>query len=153
MSKRSYHAWKYIPFSNNEQAVLGLPMRLTVSLIIGTVALAAILAYISNPCLFPGKMVVTVSPMVNATDGGNPTEILYHINVTSPEGYPIYGAQVLIKGLSGVVANQTNARGYATVSITVQLEEGVNEGYLDVTVKAPCKETFSQDDLLKIIRG
>jgi hypothetical protein len=112
-------------FIKNEKAVLGLPMRLTVSLIIGTVALVAILSYVMNPCLFPDRMIVSVNPMVNI---------------------------VSIKGLTGIGANHTDENGKTIIQITVKLENGVNEGYLDVSVKAACHETFSQQDMIKILR-
>lgn len=139
-------------FIKNEKAVLGLPMRLTVSLIIGTVALVAILSYVMNPCLFPDRMIVSVNPMVNIVSGNNSTEINITIYVNETNGYPIKDANVIIKGLTGIGANHTDENGKTIIQITVKLENGVNEGYLDVSVKAACHETFSQQDMIKILR-
>lgn len=139
-------------FIKNEKAVLGLPMRLTVSLIIGTVALVAILSYVMNPCLFPDRMIVSVNPMVNIVSGNNSTEINITIYVNETNGYPIKNANVIIKGLTGIGANHTDENGKTIIQITVKLENGVNEGYLDVSVKAACHETFSQQDIIKILR-
>lgn len=139
-------------FIKNEKAVLGLPMRLTVSLIIGTVALVAILSYVMNPCLFPDRMIVSVNPMVNIVSGNNSTEINITIYVNETNGYPIKNANVIIKGLTGIDANHTDENGKTIIQITVKLESGVNEGYLDVSVKAACHETFSQQDMIKILR-
>lgn len=139
-------------FIKNEKAVLGLPMRLTVSLIIGTVALVAILSYVMNPCLFPDRMIVSVNPMVNIVSGNNSTEINITIYVNETNGYPIKNANVIIKGLTGIGANHTDENGKTIIQITVKLESGVNEGYLDVSVKAACHETFSQQDMIKILR-
>ena len=139
-------------FIKNEKAVLGLPMRLTVSLIIGTVALVAILSYVMNPCLFPDRMIVSVNPMVNIVSGNNSTEINITIYVNETNGYPIKNANVIIKGLTGIGANHTDENGKTIIQITAKLENGVNEGYLDVSVKAACHETFSQQDMIKILR-
>lgn len=139
-------------FIKNEKAVLGLPMRLTVSLIIGTVALVAILSYVMNPCLFPDRMIVSVNPMVNIVSGNNSTDINITIYVNETNGYPIKNANVIIKGLTGIGANHTDENGKTIIQITVKLESGVNEGYLDVSVKAACHETFSQQDMIKILR-
>ena len=139
-------------FIKNEKAVLGLPMRLTVSLIIGTVALVAILSYVMNPCLFPDRMIVSVNPMVNIVSGNNSTDVNITIYVNETNGYPIKNANVIIKGLTGIGANHTDENGKTIIQITVKLENGVNEGYLDVSVKAACHETFSQQDMIKILR-
>ena len=139
-------------FIKNEKAVLGLPMRLTVSLIIGTVALVAILSYVMNPCLFPDRIIVSVNPMVNIVSGNNSTDINITIYVNETNGYPIKNANVIIKGLTGIGANHTDENGKTIIQITVKLESGVNEGYLDVSVKAACHETFSQQDMIKILR-
>lgn len=139
-------------FIKNEKAVLGLPMRLTVSLIIGTVALVAILSYVMNPCLFPDRMIVSVNPMVNIVSGNNSTDVNITIYVNETNGYPIKNANVIIKGLTGIGANHTDENGKTIIQITVKLESGVNEGYLDVSVKAACHETFSQQDMIKILR-
>jgi len=139
-------------FIKNEKAVLGLPMRLTVSLIIGTVALVTILSYVMNPCLFPDRMIVSVNPMANIVSGNNSTDINITIYVNETNGYPIKNANVIIKGLTGIGANHTDENGKTIIQMTVKLESGVIEGYLDVSVKAACHETFSQQDMIKILR-
>ena len=47
----------------------------------------------------------------------------------------------------------TDENGTTTIKITAKQESGMNEGYLDVTVKAPCHETFSQQNMIKIIQN
>ena len=144
---------KNTKFTKNEKAVIGLPMRLTVSLIIGTVALAAILSYILNPCIFPNKMMITIHPMVNLIpENKNTAELNITIYANETDGKPIKDATITIKGLSGIGTNTTDEKGKTIIQITVTLENGINEGYLDVSVKAPCHETFSQNDMIKIVR-
>ncbi len=138
---------------SNRKAVMGMPIRLTVCLIIGSAALLFILSFILNPCIFPGKMTVNVSPMVNKITGDDNYETFdITIEVFDEDGYPIENANIIIKGLGAAVAGNTNNNGIKDLSITPFLETGVYEGYLDLIVKAPCKETFSQTKMIKIIR-
>ena len=91
-------------FLKNHEAVIGLPMRLTVSLIIGTMVLLSILSWVLNPCLFPERMVVTVSPMITilTDDGGENATFIVQVNDT--KGRALSGASVIITGLGGAGA-------------------------------------------------
>lgn len=140
-------------FINNDHAVLGLPMRLTVSLFIGTVALIAILSYILNPCLFPGNMIISVQPIVTTISGSEPENVTFTLYVNETDGHPLSGATVLIKGLGGAGADITDNNGRVVLQIQVQLEEGTDEGYLDVSVKAACHESFEHQDMIKIVKS
>jgi hypothetical protein len=143
---------RYRYLLKNEDAVLGLPMRLTVSLVIGTIALLAILSYILNPCLFPQKMIVSFTPMVISFSGEDPQNITIFVNVTDISGHSISGASVLIKGLGGAGSGISNTNGMSMVQLQVQLETGMHEGYLDVSVSAACHERLEQQELIKIVR-
>ncbi len=141
-------------FIKNENAVIGLPMRLTVSIIIGTVALIAILSFILNPCLFPSKMIVSVDSMVNEIPVGNVSaDFNFTFSVIDREGHSIQNANIIIKGLGGIGSGSTDENGEITIQISVELEEGQYEGYLDVSVKAACYDTFSQNDMIKIVKA
>jgi len=141
-------------FIKNENAVIDLPMRLTVSIVVGTVALIAILSFIINPCLFPGKMIVSVDSMVNEIPVGNvSSEFNFTFSVIDTEGHSIHNANVIIKGLGGIGSGSTDENGEITIQISAELKEGQYEGYLDVSVKAACYETFSQNDMIKIVKA
>ena len=141
-------------FLSNKNAVIGLPMRLIVSIIIGTIALIAILSFILNPCLFPKKMIISIDPMINTLpEGENISEFDFNLTVSELDGHPITNAQVIIKGLGGIGSGSTDENGKVTIGITVELVEGQNENYLDVSVKAPCHESFLQNDMIKIVRA
>ena len=138
----------------DENGVIGLPMRLTVSIVIGTVALIAILSFILNPCLFPGKMIISIDPIVTEIPVGNESsELNFTISVINSDGQPIHNANVILKGLGGIGSGSTDENGEITIKILVGLEEGQYEGYLDISVKAACYETFTQNDMIKIIRN
>jgi len=139
-------------FKKNKNAVIDLPMKLTVSIIIGTVALIAILSYIMNPCMFPSQMVVSVNPILNTIPGNQPSELDIIVFVNDTDGYAIKDAIVLIKGLGGIGSNYTDENGETTINITVELAQSANEGYLDISVKAACHEKYIQDELIKIVK-
>ena len=136
----------------DEQGVLGLPLRLTVSLIIGIVALAAILSFIMNPCLLPKTMAISVNPMVGVLSNESPVELTFTVFVNDSTGHAVNGASVLIKGLGGAGSNFTDNQGKAIVYIQVSIEKGSIEGYLAVIIKSSCYCTYSQSDLIKIIK-
>ncbi len=144
---------KRVYFIFNEDAALGLPMRLTVSLIIGTVALIAILSYILNPCLFPGRMIVSVNPIVTTISGSEPENVTFMIYVNTTDGHPISGASVLIRGLGGAEAGFTDHSGKVVLQIRVLLEAGTQEGYVDISVKAACREPFEHQNMVKIVKS
>lgn len=138
----------------NNYAVLDLPLRLTVSLAIGVAALSFILLCILNPCLFPSKMIVNIEPMVNIVPSGfDEYEFSINVEVRDREGHAIKNANILIKGLGDAVSDITDSDGKAIIKIKPKLEQGVNEGYLDLVVKAGCMEKFSEENMIKIIRG
>jgi hypothetical protein len=139
-------------FLKNEEAVLGLPMRLTISLIIGTIVLLAILTSILNPCLFPQRMLVSISPQVTMIQGIEPENISIMVFVNDTDGVPLSGAAVIIRGLGGAGSGFTDTAGKVMVSLQVQLEQGTYEGYLDVSVKLPRHISFEGQDSLKIAK-
>ena len=149
MNKRNDNSY----FIRNDHAVLGLPLRVTVSLIIGMIALGVILSYILNPCLFPERLIVTVTPMITTISENEIANTSFLVHVNDSKGHPISGAKVIIKGLGGGCCSLTDNKGRATVVLQVHLDPGIHEGYLGVTVDAPCHQSFEQNDLIKIIKG
>jgi len=155
MKQRLYHLSKNLRFFlDNDKAVLGMPMRLTVVLIIGVVALVAIISFIMNPCLFPEKVIVTVYPTVNEITSGDEATFNISVKVFDHEGNPIKDANVLIEGLGGAGAGITGNNGYSFIQIDVRLEPGRIQGFLDVTVKAgACYEKFYEKDMIAVVRN
>lgn len=143
--------WKRNYLIENEDAVLGLPMRVTVSLVIGAVALVAILSCILNPCLFPQKMIVSVTPMVVNLTGDEPENLSFMVNVTDMNGHPLPDASVIIHGLGGAGPGFSDDQGLAIVSLQVHLQSGMHEGYLGISVSAPCHESVVYPELIKIV--
>lgn len=130
---------------------MGLPMRMTVSIVIGAAALSSILFFIMSPCLFPEKLTVNVNPVVEEIHSRTETVIL-NFEIKDKEGYPIKDANIRVVGLGGAGEGFTRSNGKTSVSLDVTLDSGRTEGYLDVDVKAGgCYEDFNGDDMIKII--
>ncbi len=139
-------------FIGNEEAVLGLPMRLTISIIIGSIVLLSILTMMLNPCLFPKPLLVSISPQLTMIQGLEPENISFFVFVNDSKGIPISEAVVIIKGLGGAGMGFSDNTGRVMITLQVQLKQGIVEGYLDVSVKAPCYVSYDGQDVLKIVR-
>jgi len=145
---------KFWFFIKNEKAVLGMPMRLTVILIIGIIALIAILAFILNPCLFPKKMIVSAKQNINEISSGDEATFNIDFHVTDKNGNPIKNAKVIVTGLEGAGYGKTDNNGDTTVNIKVRLDPGRSQGFLDVKVKVDaCFEEFHQKDMIAVVRS
>jgi hypothetical protein len=139
-------------FLENESAMLGLPMRLTVSLIIGTIALVAILSTILNPCLFPQRMMVSITPQVTTVQGSDPENVSFTVFVNDTNGFPLTGASVIIKGLGGAGSGFSDKDGKVLIRMQVSLENATYEGYLDISVRAPCHVPYEFQDIVKVVK-
>lgn len=144
---------KRVCFVRDDRAVLGLPMRLTVTLVIGTIALIAILSFMLNPCLFPERMLVSVTPNITTLSEDGPENVTYIVSVHGLDGHPLQGASIIITGLGGAGSGFSDESGTASILLKVQLENGVHEGYLDISVKAACHETFEHQDVIKVVQS
>lgn len=132
--------------------MLGLPMRLTVSLVIGTIVLVSILSVLLNPCFFPQPMVVTVTPMITVLSGDDLENISFIVFVNDTKAHPLMGASVIIKGLGGAGSGFSNKDGKAVIQLQVSLEQGLYEGYLDISVKATCHNPYEQQGIVKVVK-
>jgi hypothetical protein len=136
----------------NEDAVVGLPLRLVVCLVIGMAALYSILGLMTQRDLIPRPMVVSVSPMFGVVGNGS-QNVSFVVSVQDAEGGGVDEATVLLSGLGGAGIARTNGSGAAVVALAVRLEPGVCEGYLDVGVTAVGRPRFVQESMVKVVRG
>lgn len=132
----------------NEKGVLELPLRMVVTLIIGSAALIIILSFIFQSCLFPKSLQVSWHPSIIESDVEK--EII--ISVYDSKGKPVSGATVMISGLGTVGVNKTNGKGKTSINIRASLPEYRNEGYLNLRVKVNgCYEDFYQENAIKVV--
>ena len=141
-----------VGFVDNEDAVIGLPLRILVSLVIGMAALASIVSFMTSAGVFPQPLVVSVSPMLGTISGNGSQNVSFVVAVTDRNGHCIEAATVILSGLGGAGVGRTNASGRTWVQLPVFLKEGVWEGYLDVCVSAPPHPRYKQEAMVKIVR-
>ena len=132
-------------------AVIDLPMRLVVTLIIGTVALSAIIAFVAQPCLLPQSLFVSMDPLVSSVNTSD-RNVSIQFTVTDDHHNPVKDALVTIKGNYVIKANRTDNNGWTILVFEVSISEGISEVFLDVVVKASCSTTRSFTNAIKIIK-
>ncbi|MDW7732457.1 MAG: carboxypeptidase regulatory-like domain-containing protein [Methanolobus sp.] len=154
----------------SDDSAIELPINIVVMLVVGMVALAALIAIIPPPTknmavaidtvglngstLNPGNTVIVASATANS-----PFAIDVELSVTDPDGYPVRDANVVLRGLGGVATSVTDDIGYCklTTSSTangdeVSLGANQNEGSMDLTISADGFYDYEKTDSVRIIR-
>jgi len=132
----------------DKKAVVELPMRMIVTLIIGGTALGFITYYLTSNCWSPENTQVTWSPDI-LSEGSNDLEV----KVTDGHGKPIKNAIVTVTGLGTASSNKTGSNGEAYLHINPILPQYRSEGYLSIQVKAGrCYRDFIQNDAIKVVK-
>ncbi len=154
---------------NNDSAI-ELPINIVVMLVVGMVALAALIAIIPPPTknmavnvdeageqslgLDPGNTVI-----VDSSIAQNPFTVEVKVTAKDPDGYPVRDANVVLRGLGGVATNVTDDSG-SCVLITdssnngaeVKLASNQNEGSMDLTISANGFYDYEKTDAVMVIR-
>jgi hypothetical protein len=150
-------------FNDSEDGVEGLPVRLIVVLVIGVIALSAMVAAMNS--FKPQKTLTAAVVEVSSKDGNllqisNSGEGLIkktwtcYVNVTDDKGDPVSGASVIVYGLGGAGSGVTNTRGRAYISKTndIRLNPNQNSGYMTLEVHAPGSYQYKNENALAVIR-
>ena len=160
---------KVIPMSGNrrfvedEEAVEGLPVRLIVVLVVGVIALAAMVAAVNG--FKPQKMMSASVIEVGGKDGNLLVipKIGYaavehnwtcRVLVIDADGNPISGASVIVHGLSGAGGGVTDKDGeaYLTKTNDVMLNANQDSGYMALEVSAPGYNSYKNENALAVVR-
>src|SRR6056297_3311968 len=97
---------------NNDSAI-ELPINIVVMLVVGMVALAALIAIIPPPTknmavdideagLQGGALSAGNTIVVDAINAQNPLTVVVRITATDPDGNPVRNANAVLRGLGGV---------------------------------------------------
>ena len=130
----------------SKQGVLGLPLRMVVSIIVGGVALSTVLYFLSSSCIVPKELEVKWKPIVINNEKKN--EITVSVFA---DGKAVRGANVIIMGLGNASSGKTDGEGEVTISFTPHMK-GRNEGYVDIRVTAQgCYKSFEEEDAIKVV--
>lgn len=160
---------KFKKLLNNDSAI-ELPINIVVMLVVGMVALAALIAIIPPPTknmavnvdeageqslgLNPGNTVI-----VDSSIAQSPFTVEVKVTAKDPDGYPVRDANVVLRGLGGVATNVTDDSG-SCVLITdsssngaeVSLASNQNEGSMDLTISANGFYDYEKTDAVMVIR-
>lgn len=150
---------------NDEKGVEGLPVRLIVVLVVGVIALAAIVAMLGT--VKPQKS-MTATVMTIQSNPGNTLTITatgaeekkiasYNciVRVTdTKDGGPVSGASVVIYGLGSAASGTTGSDGNATISSTsgATLNENQNSGYLTLEANTAGYSNFKNENAIVVVR-
>ncbi|WP_230742318.1 carboxypeptidase regulatory-like domain-containing protein [Methanooceanicella nereidis] len=148
---------------DDERGVEGLPVHLIVVLVVGVVALAAMVSAING---FKPQKTLTASVIsVNSKDGNllrvsssgaGVVEKTWScvVKVTDGDGAPVSGASVILHGLSGAGSDDTDKSGIAKINNTnaIKLNANQNSGYLTMEITAPGFYNYKNENALAVIR-
>jgi len=126
-----------------------LPLRIVVTIIVGAVALTAVVGYTLSS--FPHHKTLEVSVDKMEIEEGLGQRI--EVTVTS-QGNPIKGANILCTGCGGAASGKTDENGKAILYMDIFLpQNGRYEDFLDLTVKAKGYEEFNEEDYIKVSKA
>lgn len=152
----------------NDDRAIELPINIVVMLVVGMVALAALVAIIPPPTknmsvniIQSGEVSAGQNPgntiIVDSTVANSPFDVDVDICVSDPDGYPVRDANVILRGLGGVATGITDNYGNCSLSTTsssssVSLGSNQNEGTLDLTISANGFYDFEKTDAVIVVR-
>lgn len=152
----------------NDDRAIELPINIVVMLVVGMVALAALVAIIPPPTknmsvtiVESGEQTAGPSPgntvIVDSTTATSPFDIDVAISVSDPDGYPVRDANVVLRGLGGVATGTTDDYGDCSLSTAtggspLGLGANQNEGTLDLSISTDGFYDFEKKDAVMIVR-
>ncbi|RLF58675.1 MAG: hypothetical protein DRN27_04815 [Thermoplasmata archaeon] len=143
---------------NNKAQVLGLPMYMIIVMIVAVAVIAAVLFMIPQGTKTMNALVSENA--VIAEDPGNSSAFTFSssyditIQVTSNDNRadPVSGATVSLIGSGIASSGTTNGEGIATISVTPELGENINEASIKLIVKAQGFEDYSDINAVTVHR-
>lgn len=154
-------------FSND--SAIELPINIVVMLVVGMVALAALIAIIPPPTknmsvnvdqaglasgtLSPGNTILVDSTVVTS----GPFHVVVEISAKDPDGYPVRDANVVLRGLGGAATGITDELGFCTLDTSVNgapisLGANQNEGAMDLKITASGFYDYEKTNAVMIVR-
>jgi len=147
---------KKIFFRNEEGDVLGLPMYLIIVMIVAVAVIAAVIYMIPKGTKTMNAQVSGTPTGVIQADGTvsfGSFDVTVSVITNDDRGDPVVGATIRFSGGGVVAEGKTNAQGQATITIAgANLNVGINEAYMKMTVKASGFEDFQDDSAVLLYR-
>jgi len=110
-------------------------MGLVVCLIIGSVCLFAILSLMLQASMIPADLHVEIRPCCVLLNESTP-QVNITVLVTDSTHHPISNAIVIIHGYKCAKGSKTNESGYILEQISPMIPPGLQETFLEITVKS-----------------
>lgn len=153
----------------DDDRAIELPINIVVMLVVGMVALAALVAIIPPPTKNMSVNIVESGEQSTGTTAGNtvivdstiansPFTVDVEISVVDPDGYPVRAANVVLRGLGGVATGRTDDYGNCTLTTAspsgaqVSLGSNQNEGSMGLTISADGFYDFEKADAVMVVR-
>ena len=137
----------------DEDAAIGLPIRMVVLTTIGMVGMYAIISAVLSTPMVAGTMYATVNNSSFTIFGEYGPSPVMELRVLDMEDVPVGGANVIVRspGRDKVEAGVTDGNGIFTFSFSnVSLPAGKNEGYLSLLVMQEGYMDYSNEFLVKV---
>lgn len=153
----------------NDSAI-ELPINIVVMLVVGMVALAALIAIIPPPTknmsvnvdqagvsgsMSAGNTILVDSALV-AT---GPFPVTVQISAKDPDGYPVRNANIVLRGLGGAATGVTDDAGMCTLQADatasgspVSMGANQNEGTMDLKITANGFYDYEKTNAVMIVR-
>lgn len=144
---------------NKNAQVLGLPMYLIIIMIVAVAVIAAVIFMLPQGTQ---SMIAQVTENSVIEGNGDPGDITVtftgvvkvEVRTNDERKDPIEGALVRLSGAHAIGEDRTDSDGIAEVALsTIELDAGINEAYLKMTVKATGYEDYNDDQAVIIYRG
>jgi len=149
---------KKIFVRNEEGDVLGLPMYLIIVMIVAVAVIAAVIYMIPKGTKTMNVQVISgaVQKGTIQSDGSvnfDKFDVAVTVTTNDDRRDPVVGATVRFSGGGVVAEGKTNTQGIATVTVDgANLNVGVNEAYMKMTVKASGFEDFKDESAVLLYR-
>jgi len=144
---------------NNKAQVLGLPMYLIIIMIVAVAVIAAVLFMLPQ-----GNKTLKYTIEEYSVVAGNPPNqdgecefddftVKLYVYSADQRGDPVFGAKVRLSGGGVVGEDTTDSDGLAEIPILdAKLNPGINYADMQLTIKAPGFEDFTDDSAVYLYR-
>ncbi|MDA0524544.1 carboxypeptidase regulatory-like domain-containing protein [Methanococcoides alaskense] len=140
---------------HNEQAAIGLPIRMVVLTIIGMIGFAVIVSAVMSTPTAPRPMYATADAYSISLTNGTGDSGYLNITISDFEGKSIGNSNVVIRDPSGTVADGaiTDGFGNARMKLTnMSMPDGKQEDHISIKVMSDGYIDHHNEYFIKVIR-